>query len=218
MSQAPETDSWPSIQHSLKELPLYRAICDSVEWKDAVESGLLFFILNSLLFLLIWGKYSIVTLISYLFLSFLVFCFGYVHLNNLNASKDNMPEPENPLAQRLGEYDFKIKTANVEPYLHASIRAINLAVFQLKPAFTCEHPILTAKVACVLLVTAMIGKCFSTAALLYIGILFLFIWPRLYHEKRVEITEAYIKARDKVHELSKMALEKMPDSVKKKLE
>jgi len=217
--QTPETDSWPSIQHSLKELPLYRAMADSVMWKDYVESGLLFFILNSLLFLLTWGKYSILTLISYLLLSLLMFCFSYVNLTNFQSSKQNMPEPtENPIIQKLGNCEFYIKKENVHPYVDCLIRAANLAIYQLRPAYLCEHNILTAKVACGLFVAAMIGKCFSTIMLLYLAILVLFIWPRLYHEKRTEINHAYNVAKEKVHELSRMAMEKMPENIKKKLE
>jgi len=218
MGDQVKTDSWREIQHTLIKLPLYRAIADSIEWKDYVESGLLFFIFNSLLFLLVWGKYSIVTLISYLFLSFLVFCFSYVNLTNLNASKQSLAEPENPLTQKIGNVDFYVKVENVYPYVDALVRGINLAIYQLRPAFLCEHTIFTAKVACALLVTAIIGKCFTTIGLLYLGGLVLFIWPRLYHEKRADINKAYNIAQEKVHELLQTVHEKLPESLKKKLE
>jgi hypothetical protein len=72
-------------------------VSNIVLWRDPVKTGLLFGIFNFFFLLVCWGDYTVVTLESYLLLSLLAVCVGYVNFFVLKAT----------IGGKHGEHPFK---------------------------------------------------------------------------------------------------------------
>jgi len=202
----------------IRRNPFYTPISDILYWKDRTESALVFAMINCFFFLIIWAHYSLITLVSYLLLCFLIFCAGYVNIITLKASLSKQPLPENPLAARLKNRRFHLDAAMIDQHLEVFVVAVNIVLPKLKDVFLCTNLLLTAKFAIGFWFTAIIGKCISTAGLLYLGVILAFIWPKLYQEKQKEIDHFAGIAMEKIRGVTHTAMAKLPDSIKKKLE
>jgi len=200
------------ITEAFKQNPLYQPISDILYWRDLVESGLSFAVVNFFFLLLLWGDYSLLTLVSYLLLSFFGVSFLYIQFV-LMKSKEPV---ENPLVAKLRGRDLTIAENLVDP--KPIILAFNLALDQLRTAFLFTANIHSLRVGFALWCISIAGNIFSTTTLLYFGALAVFIWPRLYQERQAQIDQYAAIARAKAEEYGKLAFEKLPPAIKKKLE
>jgi len=205
----------PRVQEIINEFrkhPLYQPVSNILYWKDLVESGLAFAVVNFLFILLIFGDYSVLTLVSYLLLSFLVIAGAYVHYIQ---SKSKEPV-ENPLVAKLRGRDLSISEDLVNP--RPAVLAVNYALEQLREAFLFTNNAHSLKVGLGLWVASIVGNLFSTTCLLYLCSLVASTWPRLYQEKQADIDRLAGIARAQADVYGKLAYEKLPPAIKKKLE
>jgi len=216
--RATGADPWSELWLEVKKDPLYQPLSDILHWRDYVETGLIFVVLNFFFFLLIWGDYSIITLVSWILLSLLVAAASYVNYTLMRAQWSKIPNVENPLAAKLNNRKLYIEPAQIDQHLELIVKVINLILERLREVYLCTNNVLSAKFAFGFWVAAILGNLFQTKTLIFLGIEFAFIWPRLYEEKHAEIDKIAGIVRQKVNELTTLAISKMPDNIKKKLE
>jgi len=214
---APERVETKTYTAILKADPLYPEVSRIVHWRDPIKSGLLFGIFNFFYFLITFGEYSFLTLVSYLLLALLCVCFAYVNYVVLRASWFQGKRVENPLKDRFKGANFHISKACVEQHLQTVVDLINTTIDNLRDAYYVSDNILTMKVAACLYAFAVLGKWFNDSTLIYLAVLGLFIWPRLYEEKQKEIDHFYGIALVEAKKYSQLALSKIPPNIQQKL-
>jgi len=207
-----ETDkrSYVSI---IKSNSLYLDASKIVHWRDPVKSGLIFGIINFFYFLITWGDYTVVTLMSYLVLALIAVCFAYSNFVVLRAQWLQNKKVGNPFVDRFKNEKFHISKAAAEEHFDTILDILNLTIDCLREALYCTNLVHTAKVAGILYVAATIGDWFSGATLLYLITLGFFVWPRLYEEKQKEIDQVYAIARARAEEYINLGLSKLPPAV-----
>jgi len=200
-----------------KANPLYPEVSRVVHWRDPIKSGLLFGIFNFFYFLITYGEYSFLTLVSYLFLALLSVSFGYVNYVVMRANWFQGKKVENPLKEKFKGANFHINKAVGEQHFQTVVDVINTTVDKFRDAFFVSNNLETLKVAGYLYLFAVLGKWFNDSTLLYLVVLGFFIWPRLYEEKQKEIDQFYGIAVTEVKKYSQIALSKVPPQVQQKL-
>jgi len=196
-----------------KSSPFYNDVSKIFHWRDPVKSGLLFGIFNFFFLLITYGEYSVVTLISYLFLTLLLVCFGFVNYVVLKGRWIDGKKVGNPFVTKFKSSTFHISRSTLVQHVDTVLDLINLTIDLIRDTYYCTNLILTAQVAGVLYLVALIGKCFSGTSLIYLVLLGLFVWPRLYEEKQPEIDHFYAIAMQQADLYFQMALTKIPPGV-----
>lgn len=209
-----ETKTYASI---LRANPLYPEAEKIVHWRDPIKSGLLFGIFNFFYFLITFGEYSFLTLVSYLLLALLSVCFGYVNYVVLRASWFQGKRVDNPLKERFRNANFHVSKNTAEQHLQTVVDLINTTIDKCRDAFYVSNNIATLKVAAYLYAFAVLGKWFNDSTLLYLAVLGLFIWPRLYEEKQKEIDQVYALAVAEISKYYQLALSKVPPHIQQRL-
>jgi len=209
-----ESKTYVSI---LRANPLYSEASRILHWRDPVKTGLIFGIFNFFYFLVTFGEYSLVTLVSYLLLALLSVCFVYVNYVVLRASWFQGKRVENPLREKFKDADFHISRATIDQHAQTLVDLINTTVDKLRDAFYVSNNLYTLKVAGLLYVAAVIGKWFNDSTLLYLATLGFFLWPRLYEEKHTEIDHFYGIAVTQANNYYQLGLSKIPPHIRDKV-
>jgi len=209
-----ETKTYVAI---LKASPLYPEVSRIVHWRDPVKSGLLFGIFNFFYFLITYGEYSFLTLLSYLLLSLLGVSFAFVNYVVMRANWFQGKKVENPIKEKFKGANFHVTKASAEQHLQTVLDLTNTTVDKFREAFFVSNNLETLKVAGYLYLFAVLGKWFNDATLIYLVVLVLFIWPRLYEEKQREIDQFYGIAVTEVKKYYQIGLSKVPPQVQQKL-
>jgi len=201
----------------LRSNPLYTDVSNVFHWREPLRSGLLFGIFNFVFLLITWGGYSVVTLISYLFLALIVVCFSYVNFVVLKAKWISGKAAENPLQERFKTTDFHVSKEIAEKHLNTVLELTNITIDSCREVLYCTNVILSLQAAAMCYATATVGGWFAGATLLYLVVLGFFIWPRLYEEKQKEIDALYAVALTHLNNYYQLALSKIPPGVTAKL-
>jgi len=159
----------------------------------------------------------VVTLISYLHLALILVCFSYVNFVTLKATWVSGKTVENPFKERFKNTQFHISRATAEQHLNTVLDLLNLTIDNFKDVLYCTNNILSIQFAVLFYITATIGCWFSGATLLYLVTLGLFIWPRLYEEKKREIDNIFALVMTQIHTYYQLALSKVPPSITSKV-
>jgi len=199
--------------HIIKSNSLYIDASKIVHWRDPVKSGLIFGIINFFYFLITWGDYTIVTLLSYLVLALLAVCFAYSNFVVLRAQWLQGKKVQNPFVERFKNEKFHISRAVAEEHFDTVLELTNLVIDSLREALYCTNLVFSAQIAGLLYITATVGDWFSGATLFYLIALGFFIWPRLYEEKQKEIDQVYGIAKARAEEYVNLGLSKLPPGV-----
>jgi len=197
----------------LKANPLYHETSKLLHWTDPVKTGLLFGIFNFFYFLSTWGDYSMLTIFSYLFLALLSICIGYSNYVVLKASWLQGKHVENPFKERFKDTKFHVSRATAEQHLTTVLDLVNVTIDEFRDVFYCTDNFLSLRFALYFYLGATVGNWFSGATLLYLTMLGLFGWPRLYQEKHTEIDQFYLLARKQGMVYYNLALTKLPPAV-----
>lgn len=200
-----------------KSSPFYNDCSKIFHWRDPIKSGLLFGILNFFYLLTTWGEYTIVTLISYLLLSLLVVCFGFVNYVVLKGRWIDGKKVDNPFRSRFKSSTFHITRNTLIQHVDTVLDSINLTIDLFRDVYYCVNPIFTAQAAAVLYAVATVGNWFSGLSLIYLVLMGFFVWPRLYEEKQQEIDHFYGIAKTQANMYIQLGLSKIPPSVTSKL-
>lgn len=107
----------------LKSSPVYHQISGLLHWSDPVQSALVFGIGNFFFFLITYGEYSVLTLLSYLFLALVFVCGAYVYGTMLRAHFKK-EKAENPFHAKL-KNPFVATKFSLEPHADSIIGLIN---------------------------------------------------------------------------------------------
>jgi len=201
----------------IKLNPSYGDVSQIFHWRDPVKSGLLFGIFNLFFFLLTWGEYSVVTLESYLLLALLSVCLGYANYVVLKAAWIQGKHIENPFKERFKNTKFHISKETVSKHLDTIVDLINLTIDNFRDIFYCTNNFVSLQFIGYFYLAAMIGSWFSGTTIIYLVVLTLFVWPRLYEEKKKEIDQLYEIVKQQVGKYLELALSKIPPAVAQKL-
>jgi len=201
----------------IKANPAYNEVSQIFYWRDPVKSGLLFGILNFSYFLITYGEYSVLTLVSYLLLSLLTVCVGYANFVVLKASWLQGKHAENPFKDRFKDAKFHVSAEFVQTHLNTIVDTINLTIDNFRDVFYGTNLVLSLKWIGLFYLAATFGKIFSGETLLYLVGLGFFVWPRLYEEKQKEIDQLYAIAEKQAGVYIQLGLSKLPPAVTTKL-
>mmetsp|Transcript_19517 Transcript_19517/g.21703 ORF Transcript_19517/g.21703 Transcript_19517/m.21703 type:complete len:261 (+) Transcript_19517:43-825(+) len=202
-SKATGESLFAPLVSAVKRHPAYESTLKVLYWEDTVKSGLIFGIGNFFFFLITYGEYTIVTLVSYLLLALLLVCFGYSKFVTFRGG-------QNPFAERLKNIDFSISRETLTEHVECVYAAWEALRAISRKIFYCSDLALTGKAAASFWVMSVIGNWFSGVILLYSCFLVFFIWPRVYQEKKAEIDAAAQKVMAVVKTQLAVVLEKLP--------
>jgi len=200
-----------------KSSPFYNDVSKIFHWRDPVKSGLLFGIFNFFFLLITYGEYTIVTLVSYLFLALLFVCFGFVNYVVLKGRWIDGKKVNNPFLTKFKSSTFHIARSTLVQHVDTVLDLINLSIDLIRETYYCTNLTLTAQFAGILYLIAFIGKCFSGTSLIYLVLLGFFVWPRLYEEKQQEIDHYYAIGLQQADMYFQLALTKIPPGVTARL-
>jgi len=195
----------------LKRDPAFEEVSTIVYWRDPIKSGLIFGIISLSYFLLTWGEYTLVSLVSYLLLSLLAVSFIYVKFNQFKAQTHNTP-PTDPLIAIFGNQTYHIPKDRAEKHLATFIAIFNHTADGAREVFLCNNTILTLKFIALFYLLGRIGDWFSGPTYLYLVTLGLFAWPRFYEEKHSDIDRVHAMAHSEGRKYFKIAV----DTIEKK--
>jgi len=201
----------------LRSNPLYSDVSNVFHWREPLRSGLLFGIFNFVFLLITWGGYSVVTLVSYLFLALIAVCFSYVNFVVLKAKWISGKAAENPFQERFKTTNFHVSKESAEQHLNTVLELTNIVIDSWREILYCTNVILSLQAAAICYATATVGGWFAGTTLLYLVILGFFVWPRLYEEKQKEIDAAYALGLTHLNNYYQLALSKIPPGVTAKL-
>lgn len=203
------------IAAAISSNPLHSEGSYILHWRDPVRTGLLFGILNFFYFLITYGDYSVLTLISYCALAILVAAFAYANGTILYGKYIQGLVVENPLSARWSDAE-PVPRYVAEKHLDSLLNFVNAVREVARDVFYCNFPILSLKFAGLFFLLSLFGKWFSGFTLAYIAVLISFVWPRLYEEKRKEIDHFAKIANDQIETYTQLALSKIPKMDKRK--
>jgi len=197
----------------LKSSPFYHQVSGVLHWSDPVQSALVFGIGNFFFFLITYGEYSVLTLMSYLALALIFVCGAYVYGTMLRAHF-RKEKAENPFQTKL-KNPYVATKFSLEPHAESIIGLINDAAHLWRSVLYFTDGAFSLKFAFAIWVFSVIGKLFSGITLLYMTFLTAFIWPRIYQEKQAQIDEAYDLALSKINHYVGLAMARLPWPKKK---
>lgn len=195
---------WTEMKDAINKCPFTKPTSEILHWRDPIRSGLVFAIGNLFFFLITIGDYSIVTLVSYLFLILTGVSFGY------NSYLKFKGTSENALAETLKQSDLGMTQealADMVQSCHLTLEAFRKFVYQV---FFARDVVLVAEVSGVVFLISQFGKLFSGTFFLYLTFLVSFVWPRVYEMKQKEIDAAVAQAVALISAKVGPILEKLP--------
>jgi len=196
----------------LKQDPAFEEVSNAVYWRDPIKSGLIFGIISLSYFLLTWGEYTLISLVSYLLLSLLAVSFVYVKFNQFKSQNIHNTPPTDPLIAIFGNQTYHVPKDRAEKHLATFIAIFNHTADGAREVFLCNNTFLTLKFIGLFYLLGRIGDWFSGATFLYLVTLGLFAWPRLYEEKHADIDRFHGIAVSEGRKYFKIAV----DTVEKK--
>jgi len=213
----PQCETCCALYQRFLKNPVYLAVSDLLHWKDVVETGIVFVILNLFFYLITYGEYTILGLFAYLHVTLLSVAAAYVGVYKLKA-RFRGETFVNPLVERFKDRSFHLNSPDWQETIDLVVDTINLASDHAKRALFVENLLHTVKWIVGFYIFGIFARCFSGVTLLYLVTLVAFVWPRLYTEKQVEIDRGFNLAKEKAAFYYGEALKKVPPEIKKKLE
>jgi len=182
--------------------PFYDSLVPLVYWSDPVRTSLFFIIGNLFFFLITYGEYSIVSLVSSIFLSLLFTSFLYIKIMVIKGGDHPFESKDKPV-------DFGVPREQLEQYVDGSLHLYKTIISTFRDTVSFKYWWLSLKVVGVTLILRVLGNWFSLIFMLYIVFLIIFIWPILYEEKKKKEIEAgvvalYVKIKPLVSKLPKV--------------
>eukprot|EP01120_Amphizonella_sp_Union-15-10_P013513 TRINITY_DN6269_c0_g1_i1.p1 TRINITY_DN6269_c0_g1~~TRINITY_DN6269_c0_g1_i1.p1 ORF type:complete len:206 (+),score=24.24 TRINITY_DN6269_c0_g1_i1:108-725(+) len=162
-----------------------------VRWQSVPSTGLVFFSLNVFFLLYIFGGYSLTSIVFYMLLCGLVVSFGIIQYGKFRNIPSNVPQLKT------------ISSDNIYPITTFIFNVYRIILEEFKKLFDMKNLASFVKfsVACYLI--TFLESLISFSMMVYLGILVLFSWPRLYEYKQKEIDDLY----DKVSKLINARIE-----------
>jgi len=188
---------------------IYKEVHRLLHWKEPVESGLIFGIINFAVYLLTYGGYSLITLTSYALLSLLLVGAAYVYGTQLKV-RFSGGNYQNPLITRFKNTNLKISKENFDEIVEIIVEFVNQLEEKFRAIFLHMQPFETLKFAAIIFAASIVGKIFSLVTLFEIALWFAFIWPKVYSLYHKEIHHYYGIAKVHANTHLEIALSKIP--------
>jgi hypothetical protein len=195
---------------AIKTCPLYPGVAEVFLWRDIIRSALIFVIFNFYFFLVCIAEYSVVTLGSYLSLALIGASLAY---SKFLAMKGN---PKNFIEERVKETDFGVTTETLQRSVESFHKTLEASRKFALRVFSASDKVVTVATAAALLLISQLAKLLSGFGIIYIATLILFIWPRLYEEKKELIDAQAAKVYAQIKEKLEPLLAKVPGLKPKK--
>eukprot|EP01103_Thecamoeba_quadrilineata_P017485 TRINITY_DN6227_c0_g1_i1.p1 TRINITY_DN6227_c0_g1~~TRINITY_DN6227_c0_g1_i1.p1 ORF type:complete len:214 (-),score=42.46 TRINITY_DN6227_c0_g1_i1:27-668(-) len=211
------SSSSTTFTEKVRSNPLHGHVSQILYWEDLAESGLIFALFNLFFFLIIFGEYNPIALVATTLFHLLIISAAFVIFKGKQAEKKG-DEFVNPLEANLKDINFKADTLKLDQHLELLLYGINIFLHNFKEALLCHNILLTLQFVGGLFIAAILGTWFSTTTLIYFGLLFGFIWPRLYHEKQEQIDQYAGQIKQRAADLTSQVVEKLPPNIKEKIQ
>lgn len=192
---------------------VFRHLSAIFRWVDPVESVLVFLVVNFFYLVIVYGDYSVLTLVCTVHCAAIVVCATWAACNLL-LSLATKKAKENTLTAKLGSASLEFDSAALAEFI-TLIASAKLAVARKILFF--EDPYFSIKMFHVFFLLAQIGNYLSGITLLYLGALVLFVVPKIYEMKQKEIDSAIGLATTKYTEVRGTVLAKIPPGIRQKL-
>jgi len=175
---------------------------DLVHWKDPIRTLLLFVMGNLFFFLITFGEYSLLTLVSSVFLVMTAGSFINVQFFRLRG----LP---NPLDDTFKNVEFLISKEQLQLHVETLFKLFEIWRLLLREILYSQDLKLTLQAIGFSIAIRFVGNIFSDVLLLYLVFIFAFLWPRVYMEKQAQIDDFIKASRSRVNEKIKPHLEKI---------
>jgi len=153
------------------------------------------------------------TIISYLLLTLLCICFGYSNYVVQRAHWLQGKVVENPFRERFKDTKFHVSRETADKHLTTVLDLFNITMDSFRDVFYCTDNFLSLRFLFYFYMGATIGNWFSGSTLVFLITLVLFVWPRLYQEKKKEIDHFYSLAKTQASNYLNLALSKLPPAI-----
>eukprot|EP00126_Sphaerothecum_destruens_P015431 Sdes_comp9433_c0_seq1m897 len=177
-------------------------------WENPQKSGGIFAMLFFSFYLLFLGPFTLLTLISYFFLTVLFTSFVYVNGNILLAAFQGRPVL-NPLEKYFEKTELNFSQDFVSNTSSHFFAGLNVSLNRLKDIFLIKSNFQSLKAAFVFYLFAMIGKIFSFPMILFFSLFGFFSLPKFYQVYQNEINSFFMKLSLIFHQFSAKISEKV---------
>jgi len=202
--------SFSDIGDALRSDPLWPKVLDVVYWRDPVTSGLVLAIISLGWFLVSVAEYSLLTLAAYLYLILIGVSFGLVQYSNFSGKP-------HPLRARLGQLEDIVTQGDFTRHAESAHRLLDAVTSIAREGLWFHDVVFSLKVLGLALLAAILGNYVSIPTLVFAASLVLFVVPRVYEERRIQIDELIGKAQAVLNEKLGPILAKVPlDKIKLK--
>eukprot|EP01102_Stenamoeba_stenopodia_P012188 TRINITY_DN3813_c1_g1_i1.p1 TRINITY_DN3813_c1_g1~~TRINITY_DN3813_c1_g1_i1.p1 ORF type:complete len:254 (+),score=75.03 TRINITY_DN3813_c1_g1_i1:77-763(+) len=171
-------------------------IRDLLLWRDPVTSGLIFLILNVFFLMVLFEEYTFITLLSGIVLILLLNAAVYIQGTLYYARFKGQKEVRSPLLNFL-KMNWRVPRSFFEENIDLFVESINFVVLNVWKALTVQDLLHSLKVILLFVSLAVLGNCFSTTALLYMGLIIDFVWIKVYskHNKKIDAIVAKVEKK-----------------------
>ncbi|PRP89192.1 reticulon 4 [Planoprotostelium fungivorum] len=201
----------------LKKNPLYPKASALFHWTDPARSGTVFGCITLAYFLVNFWGFTFLTLFSYAALILLIACIGYVNYIVLKAQYGQDRAVENPFKALFHQNQFQVSRQEAQPHLDTLLDLVNLFLSTIREIFFVTDNVRSFSALGFFFFTANFGNWFGDLTIIYLATLGLFVWPRLYQEKKNEIDQGYAKFQAEKDKYVQLALSKVPPALQQRL-
>lgn len=180
-------------------------------WREPAKSALVFGCGNLAFFLISFGGYSLITLLSYVSLLHLLSGFFYFNGSRAWAGMQGSAMP------RVPEVPALVAQEQVSPLVECVTSSLNNGAKGAVDLACCRDNVSSLKAIVAVYLLSVIGKMISISGLVYIAFVVAFSAPRIYEEKKTEIDGVLDTARTKLQEVQTQVMAVLPEPIKAKL-
>ena len=121
---------------------------------------------------------------------------------------------ENPIKKHWATPTVELNPRDVEPYVELTVLVMNRVLTEMREIYSCADNLRSLKFALYLFVISVFGQIFSGAQILFIGVNFLFVWPKLYERQGSKIDALFSKAWKIAAKIGSIGLKFLPKKIR----
>eukprot|EP01126_Amoeba_proteus_P017912 TRINITY_DN1885_c0_g3_i5.p1 TRINITY_DN1885_c0_g3~~TRINITY_DN1885_c0_g3_i5.p1 ORF type:complete len:223 (+),score=17.60 TRINITY_DN1885_c0_g3_i5:58-669(+) len=182
------------------------ALKEILFWRDIRISGIVWSVANFILFFIVIGQYSILTLSAYLLLLGVVL--GEILVLYQNSLRRNS-------FHGVRVSDYALSPEMTRSALDTTNKLISLFCTELFTALVTQDKSFLIRITIELLITYTVGKYFDVDVLLWLVLNVLFLCPRFYEEKKAEIDNVLDLVKKTITKYTSTLISKLPPTTQK---
>eukprot|EP00727_Mastigamoeba_balamuthi_P014656 m51a1_g9816 hypothetical protein (232) ;mRNA; f:1865589-1866909 len=196
------------VRDTIVNNPFFVAAKDVVLWENPIRSGVVFVAVNTLFYLIRCRGYSFLSLVTLSQLAALLVAGLFYAFHRFVRGQTDSP---------FANWTLTIPHETFEAHSRTFEALFNAVVASLTYLLLFSNPVASAQYATGLLFMTWLSYKIRLMTLAWLTVVVVFVWPRLYREKKELIDEyagqAYSVASEKVRMVYGMVLEKLPPSI-----